>query len=360
VAKRVSIILLVLILSLAGYVLRVLYQAGQFRSIEPHFEGSCRHVGGPMGVEDLTIHPDTGLVYLSASDRRALDAGRPVPGGIYAYDLNDPAAGPVNLTPEADLGFQPHGISLWVGEGGRDALFVINHPVPASGRPTHGVEVFDLVDGALRHRLTWVDEALLVMPNDLVAVGPDRFYLTNTHAHPPGPAQTRETFLQRPGAVVLLHDGERFRPALENLVFPNGINRSPDGRTLYLATTTPRTLQVYDRDVPSERLTLREEIFMGSGLDNIEVDASGALWIGSHPKLLAVGSHREDPTVPSPSQVFRVTPEADGGHRVEEIYLDDGREFAAASVAAARGQRLLIGSIFGEGILDCSMQAASP
>jgi arylesterase/paraoxonase len=337
-----------------GWFLSILWRAGSFRGIEPHFAGACRLVEGPVGPEDITIHPRTGIAYVSASDRRARAAGRATPGAIYAYDLNQPGAEPVNLTPDADLSFQPHGISLWSGGGRTDVLFVINHPASTSSTHAHTVEIFDVDGPALFHRATLADP-LLVMPNDLVAVGVDRFYLTNTHRHPPRVLQTIETYLQRPGAQLLYYGEGGFRVAVGDLVFPNGVNVSPDGRSLYLALVTPRSLRVYDRDPASERLSHRRDIFLGSGPDNIEIDASGGVWVAAHPQLLRVGRHGNDPAKLSPSQVLRIDPES----TVEEIYLNRGEEISAASVAAVSGSRLLIGQIFGDGFLDCEMGPGS-
>ncbi len=339
---------LALVIVAGGVWLRVLWITGTFRRIHPHFAGTCRLVRGPVGPEDITIHPRTGIAYLSASDRRAIAAGRPVPGGIYAYDLNAEGAIPVNLTPQADASFQPHGISLWVGQDGRDVLFAINHPAGGSVPYANSVEIFDLDGGALVHRAT-LSDPLLVMPNDLVAVGIDRFYLTNTHRNPPGTMHTIETYLQLTGAQVLFYGPGGFRPVLDDVLYPNGINVSPDGRTLYLASTSGRALRLYDRNPSTERLAFRGEVFLGSGPDNIELDERGDLWIGAHPKLLRVDQHRADPTVLSPSQVLRVG--SDG--RVDEVYLDDGSRLSGASVGAVRGRRLLIGEIFDDGFLDC-------
>ena len=57
---------------------------------------------GPVGPEDITIHPRTGVAYVSATDRRAMAADTPVPGAIYAYDLNADPPVLTNLTPKAD------------------------------------------------------------------------------------------------------------------------------------------------------------------------------------------------------------------------------------------------------------------
>jgi arylesterase/paraoxonase len=167
--------------------------------------------------------------------------------------------------------------------------------------------------------------------------------------------QTLETYLQLPGAKVVYYQDGRFRPAIEDLVFPNGINVSPDGGTIFVVTVTNRSVLVYDRDPDAETLTLKDEIFIETGGDNVEVDADGNLWIGSHPKLLAFVAHAEDPTKLAPGQVIRVSPDPKGGYRIDEVYLNAGDEIAGTSVAARRGQRLLIGQVFGNGILDCIM-----
>ncbi len=352
--RLVAILLLLVVVAVSAWAVRLLWLAGTFRRIQPHFAGTCHLVGGPIGPEDITIHPRTGVAYVSASDRRAIQAGKAVPGAVWAYDLNAAEPVPVNLTPNADARFQPHGISIWPGADGRDALFVVNHPVQGDTTASHSIEIFDLTENGLLHRATLTDP-LLVMPNDLVAVGLDRFYVTNTHRHPPGRMQTIETYLQLTGAQVVFYGPGGFRPAISELVMPNGINVSPDGRTLYVASTTGRALRIYDRDPASEALAFRREVPLGSGADNIEVDEHGNLWIGAHPKLLRIEAHGEDPKTLSPSQVLRVTPDG----KVDEIYLDDGTQLSTSTVAAVRGRRLLIGNVFDDGFLDCEMAEAS-
>jgi arylesterase/paraoxonase len=63
--------------------------------------------------------------------------------------------------------------------------------------------------------------------------------------------------------------------------------------------------------------------------------------------------HYRDRWTLSPSQVLQLTPQPGGGYDVEEVYLDDGDEISASSVAAVRGNRLLIGAIFESKFLDC-------
>ena len=84
-----AIVVAVPVLVLAMFVGRILWIGGTFARINPHFAGTCRLVEGPVGAEDLTINQRTGRAYLSASDRRALAAGRPVPAGFLDCEMEE-------------------------------------------------------------------------------------------------------------------------------------------------------------------------------------------------------------------------------------------------------------------------------
>jgi arylesterase/paraoxonase len=347
--KRIGIAVLLLVSLVAGGAVHLYWVAGQFKTIEPHFSGKCKSVAGVVGPEDITIHPRTGVAYVSACDRRALQEGEPGSGAIYAYDLNTVTGEPVDLTPDADPDFQPHGIGLFVGEAGHDVLFVINHQ---GGE--HRIDVFDLMEGELIHREA-LTSPMLVSPNDIVAVGPDRFYVTNDHRYPSGWKRTLEDYLRLRRSNVLFYDGSEFVQAAAGIGYANGINVSPDGKLIYVCSITAGGLHIYDWEPVSGKLELRETIDLRTGVDNIELDADGDLWIGAHPQLLATAKHFKDKETISPSQVLHLTPRAGGGYDVEEVYLDTGAEISASTVAAVRGNRLLIGAIFEPKFLDCRM-----
>jgi arylesterase/paraoxonase len=352
--KRAVKIILGVVVVIALWLLNTFYAAGAFKTIHPHFDGECRLVRGASGPEDLTISKD-GIAYVAAYDRRATGMGKPKPGAIYAYELADPAKGLINLTPNAGLDFEPHGVSLWRDDDGSERLFVVNHPTKGEGRPDHTIEIFDIKDRRLEHRRSLVDSELLRMPNDILAVGRDRFFVTNTHYNRPGLWQTLETWLRFKRAQVVYFDGSGFRVAIADLQVPNGINLSPDGRTLYLASTTGRELRLYTRNPVSDTLVLSRRLALGSGADNVDVDAAGNVWVAAHPNMLALIGLRNSPTALSPSQILKVTAD---GTAVEEIYLDGGEQISGASVGAVVGNRLLMGQIFGDGILDCTMNTA--
>ena len=220
------------LLLVAAFAGRTAWNAGAFRRIDSHFAGTCREIRGVIGPEDIVVNPRTRIAYVSGCDRRAAERGEAKPGAIWAWPLDRPDAVPRNLTPGAGIDFQPHGLGLWLApEGARDRLFVVNHPAPASGKPKHTVEVFEIDGDSLSPVASRTDPDLLVMPNDVAPVGPDRFYLTNTHANPRGFAQNVETYLQLPRAKVLYFDGVRFKAVREGELFPNGVAASADSAT---------------------------------------------------------------------------------------------------------------------------------
>lgn len=327
----------------------LLWSAGQFKHIEPHFNGTCKPVLGLTGAEDITIHPGTGVAYISACDRRAVEAGESSHGAIYAYNLNVPNPVLFNLTSNAIKDFQPHGISLYVNPKGDDYLFVINH-----ARGVNTVEVFQLIGTLLFHTKT-ISDPMLISPNDIVAIGPNQFYISNDHRHASGLMRALEDYLKLELANVVYYDGSRFSEAAKSIGFPNGINISKDGETLYLCATTEHSLHCYLRDVPTGKLSLKEKIQLDTGVDNIEMDSSGGLWIGAHPKLLSFVAHAKNPARISPSQILYLSPKPSGGFSVDEVYLGNGDELSAASVAAVKGKRILIGSVFDPKFLDCQM-----
>jgi arylesterase/paraoxonase len=276
-------------------------------------------------------------------------AGGPARGGLYAYDLQAPSPKLRNLTLAADEDFLPHGLSLHVGDDGRDVLYVVNR---AGGR--HTIEVYDLVGGELSHRET-LSDPLLVSPNDVVAVGRDRLYVTNDHANPPGFARTLEDYLRRSISTVVYYDGERFVEAASGIRYPNGANASADRETLFVASTTGGTVFVFHVDPESGSLEKRAAIETGTGLDNIELDEAGDLWIGAHPKLLSFVQHTADATRAAPSQVIRVRNPTSEAPLVEEVLLSLGEDLSGSSVASVYRDRLLVGSVMDDGILDCRM-----
>jgi arylesterase/paraoxonase len=361
--RTVTITLLVVLglaLIVGLYVLRLFIDMGQFTTIKPHFAGTCERYHGVVGAEDVEIDRLTGRVYISATDRRAVMAGGDVRGELYVMDLHAPENGFTPITGGVPADFRPHGLSLWRdADGVVRRLFVVSHPAQGDSR----VEIYEVMETRAGLELTHVRTVihpLILSPNDVVAVGPDAFYITNDHAHKDGFMRTVEDYLRLSRTTVVYHDGVQTRVVAEGLTYANGINVSHDGRTIYVTETTDRVLRIYDRDIETGELTQRPGaegyVWIGTGLDNIDVDAEGNLWIGAHPKMFDFIAHANDPDKIAPSQILKVTfdPETPYGS-IDEVYLNLGEEISGSSVAAVHEGRMVIGSVFEPFILVCEL-----
>ncbi|MBU2548134.1 MAG: SMP-30/gluconolactonase/LRE family protein [Proteobacteria bacterium] len=349
--KVVFYILGILLLTVLAFVGKTLYRAGEFKRITPLAPGDCHAVAGVLSSEDMAIDRRTGLVFISSDDRRAVIEKRPAQrGAVIGYNLADPVPALVDLTREFKKEFHPHGLSLFRSPDGRLSLFVINHTEAG-----HFIEIFDMVDKRLVHR-RGISDPLMNNPNDLLAVGPDRFYVTNDHGSSSDLGRTVEDYLQLSRAGVVYFDGSRFSRVVDDLSYANGIEKSPDGRTVYVAETLALRIGEYGRDPENGALTLKRHIDLGTGVDNIMVGEQGSLIVGCHPKLLTFSLHARDPGKQSPSQVLKIAFNPDRTYRVEEIFLSRGETLSGSSVATIFKGKLLIGSVFDGRFLVCDMR----
>jgi len=225
---------------------------------------------------------------------------------------------------------------------------VVNH-----AGSENSIEVFDFRDGKLSYLKT-ITDPLLVSPNDLVMLDENRFYVTNDHGAASYNGKMIEDYLRISRANVLVYDGQNFSLAADRLSYANGINMSPDGSIVYVAETVAKKISVYSRH-DDDTLTFKQEIFLGTGVDNIELDNDGGLWIGSHPKLLTFIYHAENPDAVSPSQVLRLSMDENRSYIFQEIYLSIGEDLSGSSVAAVYDNTLLIGAVLDDHFLMCSL-----
>ncbi len=346
---KIMVTVLAVLTVVAGiFAFKTFRDAGEFRLIRPHFAGRVTVVKGVQSSEDITIHPPTGLAFISSDDRRPWFQGdEELQGAIFGYQITSDFPRVANLTEGFRKPFHPHGIGLYVSAKGTSSLFVVNHT-----RAGQFVEIFDFNGRRLVHRES-VGGKLMSSPNDVLPVGPRAFYVTNDHSSQSRLGRTLEDYLQLARSNVLYYDGSHFRKVAGGLKYANGINRSPDGKRVYVASTIGHKISVYDRDLKTGDLTLRRAVELSTGPDNIEVDGKGRLWIGAHPKLLTFVRYSRNPERLSPSQVLRVTLEGPGKDRVEEVYLNNGKPLSGSSVAAYFDHVLLIGSVFDPRFLSC-------
>lgn len=338
----------IVVILVALFVLKTLRDAGEFKTLTAHCDCTCTPVKGAAGPEDITVDPVMRIAFISADDRRAAQRGESVQGAIYAYYLESPATPLKNLTPRLIFDFHPHGIYLYRSPE-KKLLFVVNHR-----NDGHFIEIFEFKNMKLYH-LESISGPLMTSPNDLIAVGPRQFYVTNDHGATSTLGKKAENYLQLAISYVLYYNGTEFRKAAGDIAYANGIALSNDGGTVYVASPVGRLIQVFDRDRETETLKYRENIDLGTGVDNLDVDLDGNIWAGCHPKLLTFVKHQNDPGKIAPSQILKIVPTGKGTYEVKEMYLNTGEEIASSTVAVLYRNRMLIGSVLDDHILDCTL-----
>ena len=335
-----AILALLLVLAGAG-AFAGLHSFNHFAEIEREFAGQCEPVRGVPGPEDIQIDSDRNLAFVTSLDRREKDAR----GAIHIFDLDDPLAadGWRDRTDGAPEAFKPLGLDYFE-DGDARRLFVVNEA-------GNSVELFDVTsEGALVHLETFA-ERRLNSPNNVVAVGPRSFYVTNDVKPGRNTLLGSLHFLMRTGSgEVLYTDGTIWRAVAGDLRFANGIEVNAAGDRLYVAESAAATVRIYERDQATGALAPVETIKLAASPDNMSLDDADNLWIAARPKPLAVSAFANGRTkAVAPSAVIRIS--ADG--EPETIYRDGGDELSAATTAAHLGRKLLIGALKDDKFLIC-------
>jgi arylesterase / paraoxonase len=356
--RKIMLVIVVMVLLIGLFVGKTLWNAGQFKRISPFSLYNCEQVKGFPGPEDVVIDRESATALLSFTDRRAAIAGKAHSAGIIAYSLVSPGAKPVAVHTDFKKAFTPHGINLYQAPDGTKLLFAVNmgqdsHFFESTGAST--VEIFSYRDGNLYHRET-ITGAELSSPNDILAVGPRQFYVSIDHGATSVMGKKLESYLQLPISYILYFDGTRFKKVADGIAYANGIALSPDGATLYVGATVGRKVHVYARNAETGELTQKTSIPLATGVDNLDVDSDGVIWAGCHAKLLSFVAHSKDAGALSPSEVVRIRPLEKGGFDVMRVYLNDGSELSGSSSAAAWKNRLLVGAVYDERFLDCTLK----
>lgn len=334
--------------------LRWLLMAGAFTMAVAPTPGECRAISGIQGPEDFEVDAAHDTVIVSSTNRRAPLAHPDPRDGLYAVKLSDPTAAPVKLD-GVPKDFHPHGITIYRGGKGEETLLAINHRQGGS----HAVESFDLTYDNGVPRLSArssVGGGLLISPNDLAAVAPDRFYVTNDHVTKGALGRFAEDALLWPHADLLYFNGTSFRISVQRMTFPNGVFVTPDGSHVYVTISNERRLIGFSREPFFGSLTEIGSLSLPARPDNISADGEGHLIIAARPNLMRDNTFRADPTKPSPSEIFRVSLDKSGvPQSYDTIFADDGSRIGGASVAAVAGDKLLIGSALDNKLLECTL-----
>lgn len=143
----------------------------------------------------------------------------------------------------------------------------------------HGELVIGLATGIVRWRIADGTLTPLVDPeasrdggrfNDGAPDPRGRFWIGSTESA----ADARD------GTLYLVEPDLTWTPRRSGLAIPNGIDYSPDGRTMYFTVTEDRTILAFDYD-PDTGATSRERVFAtddGCWPDGLCVDRDGYVW----------------------------------------------------------------------------------
>ncbi len=332
-----------------------------------------------VGAEDIAVDPQRRLAYLSAHDRRAFarefaaDGPMETPGGIYALPLDRLGAlarSGTALLKRASRSFQnsaafwPHGMDFYRDGTGRAVLFVVNRRavVRAEGLALEpAIEIFDATS-ELIHRETLTDP-LICSPNDLAATGPRSFYFTNDHGACDEKGRWWEDLFGSAHANVVHYDGQNFQKVAGNISYANGIAAPRKGtdneKRLYVSATRENALRVYnlDRNATADTAELAPHavISLDGAPDNLQWSDDGDLLVAVHPSLLKLAAYRGNwlGRETAPSRVLQIDPEKIGPAAVETLFEDDGDGLSGATVAAAYGDWIILGTAFEDRLMLC-------
>lgn len=349
-------ITIIITIVISYLIISAMTRAGELSTLTPRFDGACQSVPNLAGSESIVLSADKKSIYISSHDRAAQLKDPNTRGAIYKLPIDgiEKVSARQDLTNGAPAAFKPLGISIYTAPNGETTLMAVS-----GGMGGRSIDIFKEVNGTLVHQKNVkIDGAPRL--NSVLALGPDSFYVTNESVEKSGSlsAMIKQILDSDQSGSIYYYNGKLAKKLADGLSYANSLGLSPDGKKLYATGTVSRALFIYDRDIATNAIKLNEEVFLGTGVDNIFVEEDGRIWIASHPKLFTLLGHFNDPSKPSPSQVIIVEPNKDGtkGGNVDQVYLSNGDDgFAAASVALRSGNKLIMGSIFESTIRVCEL-----
>jgi arylesterase/paraoxonase len=337
--KKLTII--VLAGAVLAFAVNLLIDAGLFYRVQESGGEQCQKITGIEGAEDIAPLSDGGAIASS------LNRHGSAPGALYYLNGSDK---PQRLAGDYPDAFFPHGIDVWQQEG-ETWIYVVNH------RPQEdSIDVFRFNRAQMRLEYQpALSRAVGNNINDISVIDKTHWLLTRDHRWK-GFAGRVEDYLRLPLSSVLLADEAGLHTLIDGLHFANGIYYSRARGRLYVAETTRGAVSSWAWQ-PNEAAPVLLGRFSGlHGVDNILPDGQGML-VASHPQLLKLAAYQKDAQARSPSMVWRLTTGAQGEiDQASMLYQSHGEALAAVSVAAPVGGKVMMGSVFDDGLLLCGEQ----
>lgn len=332
-------------------------RAGEFSHLYPRFDGVCQNVAGYIGVEDMVYDNRGDQIIATSLNRRALAQGNGTRGALLRLkpDL-DPSVPltPIDISGTSPADLAPTGLGIWqYGDYGIATLAVVNRKGSRSVVETYGVN-----QGELNHLAT-INHPPLDRISDVAPVSEQAFYVTNESDYKSGSfvAAVAQMFDKDNTGSIWYYDGTNYRKVAGGLSFASSIAVSNDGLKVYATGTFSRNLRIYDRNIETGDLTIADDVFLGTGADNIFVDDEGRIFIAAHPKIYTFLIYVTFGSGTPPSQIIVIEPNADGkGGKVDQVYLSAGSDgFDGATIGAKVKNRLFMGSPFEHSVRVCTL-----
>ncbi len=338
--KKISLLFLILIIA---FVAHTLISTGYFRTIENYAEGSVLKAIPLTGAEDIMVSRTDHFALISATNRELYPPTQEEHGGLYSIDLSTDDFKLNPLTTSFKKSFAPHGISM-IKKDSTYTVMAINHTDQG-----HSIEVFTKIKKNLIFEKTITDPSM-ISPNDLVLIDENKFYFTNDHGHTKGIGKFLEEYLGLAVSNVVYYDGQTFSVVADGIAYANGINFDPNRNLLYVASPRGFLVKVYSRKNDGS-LEFIEDIPCGTGVDNIDIDPQGHLWIGGHPNLLHFKAYAQGKKEISPSELIKVIYSGKNDYKVEKIYVENGSTMSGSTVAVPFQNLILTGNVMDDKFL---------
>lgn len=338
--KKIILILLVIIIV---FVANILITTGFFRTVENQFDGEVVKKITLTGAEDITVSVVDSFALISSTDRRIYAPEKEEIGGLYFMELKNGNFNIKHLTANIKKSFAPHGISMFKKDSTYKVV-AVNHTLKG-----HSIEMFSLHGETLVLEKTLTD-ASMISPNDIVLIDENRFYFTNDHNYTKGIGRFMEDYAGFSASNVVYFDGENYTKVASRISYANGINFDAKRNLLFVASPRKFLVKVYSRNSDGS-LDFIEDIPCGTGVDNIELDTEGNLWIGAHPNLLKFTAYAKGKEEISPSEIIKIEYRGKNDYSVEKIYVNDGTEMSASTVATPFGNLILTGNVMDDKFL---------
>lgn len=331
------------LLLLVLFVANIFFSTGYFRTIDNNFDGSVYQKLNIAGAEDITISRKDSFAIISSTARKHFPNEKQEIGGLYLIDLKNEDFTPIHLTKDFKKPFAPHGISIYQKDS-ITTIAAINHTLEGEF-----IEFFTLVNYELKHLKT-LKNKLIFSPNDIVLLDENRFYFSNDHKYKEGLGRLAEDYLGIGLSEVIYFDGENYTKVADGIAYANGINYDSNRNLLFVASPRKFLVKVFEMN-DNGTLKFIEDIDCKTGVDNIEFDVDGNLWIGSHPNLLHFAAYAKGDEAISPSEIIKINYKQKGEYSIEQIYMEKGTNMSASTVAATFGNFILTGNVMDDKFL---------